>query len=77
VYGMQVLPASALAIDLPNEDAPTPMNRVNQAIERSSLPRPQANPVPCEVLERLQGRFHGHRIVIVAIDQDGERSRKA
>jgi hypothetical protein len=77
VYGMQVLPASALAIDLPNEDAPAAMNRVNQPVEKSSLPRPQPNPVLCELLECLQGRFHGHRIVIVAIDQDGERSRKA
>jgi hypothetical protein len=40
VYGMQVLPANALAIDLPNEDAPTPMNRVDKPLERSSLPRP-------------------------------------
>jgi hypothetical protein len=44
---MQVLPDGALAIDLPHEDAPTPMNRVNKSLERSSLPRPQANPVLC------------------------------
>src|SRR5215216_999177 len=74
---MQVRPAGALAIDLPNEDAPTPMNRVNKPVERSSLPRPQANPVLGELLECLHGRFHWQRIVIVAIDQDTEQSRKA
>jgi hypothetical protein len=36
-----------LAVDLPNEDAPTPMNRVNKPVEGSSLPRPQAHPVLC------------------------------
>jgi hypothetical protein len=34
-----VLPDGELAIDLPNEDAPTPMNRVNKCLEGSSLPR--------------------------------------
>jgi hypothetical protein len=29
----------ALATNLPNEDAPTLMNRVNKSLERSSLPR--------------------------------------
>src|SRR5215216_5454177 len=77
VYGMQELSDGALAIDLPNEDAPTPMNRVNKPLERSSLPRPQANPVLCELLESLHSRFHGQRVVIIAIDQDRERSRKA
>jgi hypothetical protein len=66
-----------LAVDLPNEDAPTPMNRVNKPVEGSSLPRPQAHPVLCELLKCLHGRFHWQRIVIVAIDQDRERSRKA
>jgi hypothetical protein len=75
--GMQVLPAGALAIDPPNEDAPTPMNRVNKPLERSSLPRPQANPVLCELLECLHGRSHWQRSVIIAIDQDTERFRKA
>src|SRR5215218_9311903 len=66
-----------LAIDLPNKDAPTPMNRVNKPVERSSLPRPQPNPVHCELLECLHGRFHWQRIVIIPIDQDTERTRKA
>src|SRR5215217_2685194 len=74
---MQVLAVGSLAIDLPNEDAPTPMDRVNKPIERSSLPRPQANPVLGELLECLHGRSHGQRIIIIAIDQDTERSRKA
>jgi hypothetical protein len=65
-------PRDLLAIDLPNEDAPTPMNRVNKPIERSSLPRPQANPVLGELLECLHSRFHWQRIVIVAIDQDAK-----
>ena len=38
-HGMQVLSFGALATNLPNEDAPTPMNRVNKSLERSSLPR--------------------------------------
>jgi hypothetical protein len=70
-------PGRCLAIDLPSEDAPTPMNRVDKPFERSSLPRPQANPVLCELLERLHGWSHRQRIIIVAIDQDGERPRKA
>jgi hypothetical protein len=61
VYGMQVLPDGELAIDLPNEDAPTPTNRMDKPLEGSSLPRPQANPVLCELLECLHGRFHWHR----------------
>ncbi len=34
------LAVDALAMDLPNEDAPTPMNRVSKPVERSSQPRP-------------------------------------
>jgi hypothetical protein len=65
-----------LAIDLPNEDAPTPMNRVNKPLERSSLPRSQVNPVLCELLECLHGRLQWQRIVIrLYATKRGERPR--
>jgi hypothetical protein len=40
LHGMQVFPFGALAIDFPDEDAPTPMNRVNEPVKRCDLPRP-------------------------------------